>query len=351
MPAGTVPQRETFSSCPLALPHVVQVRVAAEIRPEFLFHLFLQACGADDADVGYPVADDGDDFERAGVFAGEQEAAVFEFAYGFLVGQQGAAFEVGGGFGVGADDDFAEVAAVVEAVGFVDAAGGVLVGQEGFGLLFEVFDLGEAVGFLFALVEADEVPDAVFVEQAVGFDAVAFALAAACFGVVEAEDVALGDGLGDEVEFGGFVADVFVLEAFYGDALGEFFLEKAAVGFGEEFLDAGEAADAGDVVLAEVAVSVAVEGVVAAFGVVEQVAEAADVALDGAQGDAVFGGEGVGVEGFAVVEAGEDAGEAVAEFFSVFAGMCHVWFRCVWNGGSVSAGCDIFCRAKPRYLP
>ena len=54
------------------------------------------------------------------VFARQQKAAVFQFADGFLVGQQGAALEVGRGFAADADDDFAQLVAVVNAVGVAD---------------------------------------------------------------------------------------------------------------------------------------------------------------------------------------------------------------------------------------
>lgn len=231
--------------------------------------------------MGYPVLDDGHDFHRADVFAGQKQAAVFEAAHGFLVGQQGAAGEVGGGACGDADDDFADVVAVVEAVALFDAAGEVFVEQEGVALFLRVADLAETEGFLFAAIEADEVPDAVFVDEPVGFEAVVFD-AAVGFGVGEGEDVTLFDGLGDEIEFVLALFDVFVLEAFDGDALAQGFAEEFAVGFGEEVLDAGEAADAFDFARAEVAVAVFVDEV--AFAVfVEQVGEAADVALDGAQ--------------------------------------------------------------------
>ena len=265
--------------------------------------------------MGYPVLDDGHDFHRVDVFAGQKQAAVFQTAHGFLVGQQGAAGKVGGGAGGDADDDFADVIAVVKAVGLVDGLREAAVKQKGVGLFLRLADLAEAEGFLFAVVKADEIPDAVFVDEPVGFDAVVFD-AAVAFCVGEGKGIALVDGLGNQVKLVLPRFDVFVLEAFDGNALGEFVEKEAAVGFGKEILDAGETAEAFDFVAAEQAVSAGVETVVAAFGAFCEFAQAVDVALDGAQGDAVLVAQLVDIERFAAVKAGEQLNQAGGDDFA-----------------------------------
>ena len=83
-------------------------------------HFVLYVAGADDAEVRYPVLDDGYDFHFVDVFAGEQQATVVKFADEFLVGQQVAAQEVGRSVRADADDDFRGLVVVVDAVAVVD---------------------------------------------------------------------------------------------------------------------------------------------------------------------------------------------------------------------------------------
>lgn len=92
----------------------------------------MQAAGADDAQMGYPILHDGHHFHFVDVFAGQEKAAVFELAHELLVGQQGAALEVGRGFGGYLNDDFAELVAMGDAVVFLNG------GQE-VGVVLEVF--------------------------------------------------------------------------------------------------------------------------------------------------------------------------------------------------------------------
>ncbi|EEZ76434.1 hypothetical protein NEILACOT_03549 [Neisseria lactamica ATCC 23970] len=95
--------------------------------------------------------------------------------------------------------------------------------------------MGEAEGFLpsgFA-VDADKVPDAVAVDEGVGFERVVFAAFLPGFAVVEMQFAVLGNGVADSVEFMLLAFNVFVLEAFYLYALGEMVLIKFAVDLGQ----------------------------------------------------------------------------------------------------------------------
>lgn len=289
----------------------------------------MQAAGADDAQVGYPILHDGYDFHFVDVFASQEEAAVFEPAYELLVGQEGAALEVGRGFGGYLNDDFAELVAMGDAVVFLNGGQEVGVVPEVFGQCAQVVDLGEAEGFLFAgfSVGADEVPDAVAVEQGVGFEAVVAAFFFSGFGVVEFDFLFGSDGLVQGVEIGLAVFDVFILEAFYVHALGKVLLVEAAVDLGQQVLDAAKAGEALDVFGVEVAEFVFVEAVMAgaAFVPGEKIQAFVEVALDGAYADAEFFGQLVDIQAFAKVEFVQDAAETVGKGF-VFAAHCVDWW-------------------------
>lgn len=269
-----------------------------------------------------PVLHDGDDFHRMDVFARQQKAAIFQFAHGFLIGQQGAALEVGSSLGADADDDFADLVAVADAVGFADLRLQFGIDDEGFRLDCQRLHLGEAVGFLLVSVQPDQVPDAVFVDEMVGSQAVVLAFRAAVFAIHKFDVAVFTDGAGKEIEFCLLATDILILKAFDADALVQLFLIEAAIHFGKEFLDAGKAGDTADFFLVEVALAVFVEAVEARalFGVI-QIAEAlVHVTLNGAHGGLETFCELVDVEPLAIVQLHEDVGKAMREPFVFFLG-------------------------------
>lgn len=276
-------------------------------------HFVLYVAGADDAEVRYPVLDDGHNFHFVDVFAGEQQAAVVKFADEFLVRQQAAAQEVGRGVRRDADDDFCKLVAVVDAVAVVDFRQQGFVRGEGFGFFVDGADLTEAEGALAAVVrrEADEVPDAVFIEQTVGVEAVVFAVFFSGFGVVEFDAAVLFDSLLQAVKVALARFDVFVLEAFDLDAADELFLVKTLVNFREHVLHAGKAREAFDVGLAEMAefgfVQAVVTGAFFEKFVFKEGKAFGNVTLDGARGDAVGFRQFVDRNAFTCVQPFEDA--------------------------------------------
>lgn len=190
--------------------------------------------------------------------------------------------------------------------------------------------MGEAEGFLFAGfgVGADEVPDAVAVEQGVGFEAVVAAFFFSGFGVVEFDFLFGFDGLVQGVKIGLAVFDVFVLEAFYLYALGEVLLVEAAVDLGQQLLDAAKAGKALDVFGVEVAEFAFVEAVIAraAFVPSEEVQPFVEVSLDGAYAGAAFFGQLFDVYPFATVEFLQDANQAVGKIFVFAAHGAVLWW-------------------------
>lgn len=237
-----------------------------------------------------------------------------------MVGQQVAAFEISCGFGADFDDDFADLVAVEDAVGLADFFAQGFVAGEGVIGYAEFVNLFEAEGFLFAVVQADEVPNAVFVDHVVRLDVIGFAFCAADFAVGEGNGVAVGDGGGEAVKFALLGADVFVLEAFDHDALVELFLKETAVNFGKQALDAGKVCDTLDFFEVEVTLFVFVDAVVAWAGfAVNQAAEAfAEVTLDGTQAGLVVVFKLVDVESLAAVEADDNINQTDGEAFVLF---------------------------------
>lgn len=210
--------------------------------------------------------------------------------------------------------------------------------------------MGEAEGFLFAGfgVGADEVPDAVAVEQGVGFEAVVAAFFFSGFGVVEFDFLFGFDGLVQGVKIGLAVFDVFVLEAFYLYALGEVLLVEAAVDLGQQLLDAAKAGKALDVFGVEVAEFAFVEAVIAraAFVPSEEVQPFVEVSLDGAYAGAAFFGQLFDVYPFATVEFLQDANQAVGKIFVFAAHGAVLW----WMGmtGIVGRRLARLCRTMRR---
>lgn len=103
--------------------------------------------------------------------------------------------------------------------------------------------------FFSPIIKPNKIPNAIFINEVIGLYLIGFAVFGADFGIGKVNILLLFNGLSDGVEFFLFVADIFVLKAFYGDALLEFFLEKASVYFWEEFLYAGKTCNAFDLFL------------------------------------------------------------------------------------------------------
>lgn len=304
-----------------------------------MLHLLLQFGRADDVQMRNPVLHDGNDFHGMDVFAREQKTAIFQFAHGFLIGQQGAALEVGSSFGADVDDDFTDLVAVANAVGFADLRLQFGIDDEGFRLDCQLLHLREAVGFLLVSVQPDEIPDAVFVDEMVRSQAVVLAFCAAVFAIRKFDVAVFADGTGKEIEFCLLATNILILKAFDADALVQLFLIEATIYFGKEFLDAGKAGDTADFFLIEVALAVFVEAVDARtlFGVIEIAEALVHVALDGAHGGLEAFCELVDVEPLTLVQLHEDVGKAMCEPFVFFLG--HGCFR--WLIG--------FCSLAPRF--
>lgn len=270
----------------------------------------------------YPVLHDRNDFHGMDVFARQQKAAVFQFADGFLVGQQGAALEVGRGFAADADDDFAQLVAVVNAVGVADLRLQGRVEVKGFRLDLQLPYLCEAVGFLPVSIQPDQIPDAVFVDEVVGLQAIVFAFRAPVFAVGEFDVALFADGAGEKVEVRLFAPNILILEAFDADALVQLFLIEAAINFGKEFLNAGKAGNAADFFLVEVALPAFVETVEARalFGVVQITEALVHVALDGAHGGLEIFGKLMDVKPLAFIQLHENVGKAMRKTFVFFLG-------------------------------
>lgn len=133
------------------------------------------------------------------------------------------------------------------------------------------------------------------------------------------------------------MADVFVLETFDLNTLGEMLLVKAAVDLRQQVLYAAKAGEAFDVLRVEVAEFGFVQLVItlAAFAPSQKAEPVVEVALYGADVGFKFFGQLFAVQAFACVESTENGGEAVGQFF-VFAA----------HNDMVAVGCWNVCDCK-----
>lgn len=169
--------------------------------------------GADDADVGDPVADDGEDLVGVGDFAGDDEAAVFLAFVDDLGGDEVAALEVvGGGLG-DAQDHFGFVGVEPDAVFGLQHGLVVRLAGEGGGGDAEGLDFAVGVGFELALIDRRQIPHARVVDQFVGLG-VGVAFDAAVFLIAEGDEPVVFDGLFQLGEEQVFALQLFVLMAF-----------------------------------------------------------------------------------------------------------------------------------------
>ena len=273
---------------------------AREITQQFRLQLPLHTLRADDADMRYPVAHDGQHLIGVADLGRDDQPPVFQFLFDDLVGDELAALEIAGDQHRYLEDDlllfFAQPDAVFLRERFVDGGVGFELGIQ----QPKVFDLAEGKGLEPIGIAAGEVPDAFVIDQLVWGDA-GVLLRAFVFPVIERDVLARDDGLLQLPKCGFLAGEVFVMVALDQQGRLDAGIEDVAqevVGErGEQAAHAGQAGEPFDVAGAELAEKSRVE-VIAAAGLDErQIGEAfVEVALDGAQIDAEFVGQRLGVE-------------------------------------------------------
>lgn len=234
-----------------------------------------------------------------------------------LPGQQRAAGEVVGDFRGHAQQDFGGLFGKPHVVLGGDVFQVGLLGGEVLACIhLQVFDQRDAEVFQAACFFGGQVPDAVFMNQAVG-------LGAARFGFVgEAAQVALGDGGFQRGEGGGVAVQVFMRHGLDvgGAALlggGQLFQQVGQGVVGEQVFGTGHAGVVVQVPGRDGALGGQGELPLAlgvAFGNALQAL--VQVAFDGANIDVEFGRQLVFVDGFALVQPGNDVRQALGEFFA-----------------------------------
>ena len=284
-----------------------------------------------DAQVGHPVAHDGQQLLRVVDAGGNQQAAVGVLLRA-LPGQQRALLEVAGdggsgaqfdGEGVGGEPDVALAGEVVQMTTLAAEGGGVddLQGADG----------GEAEDFelLAAFFQGGEIPDAVFVDELIGVRVARFVAVGKAAGVtVLYGALQFGEDWGGDVFFGD---GLYVQAAFVG---GGFQLadEPGQGGIGEDCLHASHACvlveiDGGDGAARSADKLPAVGG---AFDDARQ--PLAEVALDGANVYAKLPGELGFVQRLALVQTREDVRDALRELAGLASRLTLRW------GGGVKRG-------------
>ena len=246
----------------------------------------------------------------------DEQGAVAVLAV-LLLGQQVAAGEVVGDGGGDAQQDFGGGFGEPHVVLVVDVVGVRLLWGEAAGLIdFQVCDEGDAEVFELAAFFGSQVPHAVFVDEAVGLGAARFGFVGEAAGVVLFNGrLQRGEGVGAAVQvFMRYGLDVGGAALLGG---GQLFQQVGQAAVGEQMLGTGHAGVAVQVLGRNGAAGLGGQLPLAlgvAFG--DALQALAQVAFDGADVGAKFSGQLVLVDGFALVQPGNDAGQALGEFFA-----------------------------------
>lgn len=266
----------------------------------------------------YPVPHQRQDLVLVADAAGDDQAAVFQFLVDDLQRQQFAALEVVGGLGGDAEQDFGFFLAEPDVVVFVDLPVDIGAGFEVRIAHVQLADAAQREGFERAGFGGGEVPDALAVDEAIGFQL------AALVGVAERAAAMGADGLVELAE--GLVVRLerlVVMTAHEEAALAQGVEqgdEEACAALREQILHADEPGEIFQVAGAELAAVFGHKAVAAAGVALDDAAQTIQVAIDGALADAVLGGEVIEHQRFALVELEQYAGQPVGQGVVVGAG-------------------------------
>lgn len=300
-----------------------------------------------------PVAHHGQQLVDVVDMGGDEQRAVAVLAV-LLLGQQGAAGEVVGHFRGDAQQHFGGFIGkphVVFGGDVVQVA--ALGGEAGGGVHLQLFNQRDAEVFQAGGFFGGQVPHAVFVDQAVGLGVAGLAF------VGEAAGVVLFDGRLQRGEGVGAAVQVFMrygLDVGGAALLGgvQLFQQVGQAAVRKQMLGAGHAGVVVQVFGGDGAAGFQSQLPLAlgiAFG--DALQALVQVALDGADVGAKFSDQLVLVDGFALVQPGDDAGQALGEFSSFGVGggaWCgghgqqNVGGKVWCDSANVGCGCGMACR-------